>query len=367
MLHAVIMAGGAGTRFWPASRVALPKQLLPLAGERTMIQATVDRLRGLVAPQQVLVVTNERYVAPIREQLPELPAAGVLGEPCKRDTAPCIGLAAALIGRTDPEAVMVVCPADHVIQPDDAFRRALTHAVALVEAQPQRFVTLGIRPTYPAESFGYIQRGARLTAEPALGKSAAGEPAVYAVKKFREKPAAETARAYLESGDFYWNSGIFVWRAAAILAALERHAASIHAQVMRIAEAAERDDFPQVLQREFAAIEGRSIDYAVMEHYDDVAVVEAPFQWDDVGGWNALARLHPADSAGNVSVGRHLNLESADCLVRSQGEHLIVTVGLKDCIVVHTPDATLVADRGQEETLRKVVQELQERGWEKYV
>ena len=209
MLHAVIMAGGAGTRFWPASRAALTKQLLDLAGERTMIQATVDRLGEMVPPERLLVVTNRQLVEPMAQQLPLVPRAALIGEPCKRDTAPCVGLAALLVSHADPEATMVVMPADHVIAPDESFRAAIASAVAMVEAEPQRIVTFGIKPTYPAESYGYIERGEAL----------AGSQA-FRVAKFREKPKAEVAAEYLATGRFYWNAGIFVWKAKTILAAL---------------------------------------------------------------------------------------------------------------------------------------------------
>ena len=187
MLHAVIMAGGSGTRFWPESRSLRPKQLLRLVGERTMIQSTVDRLGDLAPPERTLVVTGASLVDEVWNQLPQLPPTSLVGEPCRRDTAPCIGLAALLVLRNDPQAIMAVMPADHVISPDEAFRRAIQQAQALVEAEPDRIVTFGIRPTYPAESFGYIERGEQLT-------SAAGAARVYRVKQFREKPKGDVAK-----------------------------------------------------------------------------------------------------------------------------------------------------------------------------
>jgi len=202
MLHAVIMAGGSGTRFWPLSRAATPKQLLQLTGKRSMIQMTVDRLGDLVGPDRTMIVTNRRQVASIAEQLPELASGAIVGEPCKRDTAPCIGLAANRVLRDDPNAVMAVMPADHVIEPDDVFQQAIRLAADLVEQSPGRIVTFGIKPTYPAEIFGYIHRGEALDEPPDGG--------VYRVEQFREKPDARAAAEYLESGEYYWNSGIFV-------------------------------------------------------------------------------------------------------------------------------------------------------------
>ncbi len=214
MLHAVIMAGGAGTRFWPASRANWPKQLLALVGPRTMIQSTVDRLAGLVPAERTWVVTNQRLTGAISEQLPLVAPEQILSEPCKRDTAPCIGLAALEIVRHDPEAVMAVMPADHVIQPESAFTKAIEFAARLVADDPEQIVTFGIVPTYPAQSFGYIERGAP------LASATGGEPAAYRVVQFREKPKADVARQYLDQGNFYWNAGIFVWRAQTILDSL---------------------------------------------------------------------------------------------------------------------------------------------------
>ncbi len=365
MLHAVIMAGGAGTRFWPASRVARPKQLLDLAGERTMIQATVERLAGLVPPERVLVVTNRILVDPIAEQLPQLPRAAIIGEPCKRDTAPCIGLASALVTRVDPEAITVVMPADHVIHSAERFQQTIAFAVELVQQQPERIVTFGIKPSYPAESFGYIERGDPIP-QPAGGDRQDVPPA-FAVNGFREKPSAEVAQQYLDAGSYYWNSGIFVWRPATIMAALERFEPDMYGHIAAIADAMGSDDYPAVLDREFAAIRGKSIDYAVMERYAPIVVVEAIFDWDDVGSWQSLTRMRGADPDGNTVVGRHLGLRTSGSIVRTDAQHLVVTLGVQDLIVVHTPDATLVANKHDEESIRQVVTWLKEHGWNEYL
>lgn len=361
MLHAVIMAGGSGTRFWPASRRAQPKQLLDLVGGQTMIQATVRRLGPLAPAERVLVVTNDRLVSAVREQLPELPAESVIGEPCKRDTAPCVGLAAMLVSRDDPDATMAVMPADHVIGPDATFQQAIRHAADLVERQPERIVTFGIRPTYPAETFGYIERSAPLS------ETADAAPATYRVAQFREKPSAEVAAQYIAAGSFYWNAGIFVWKARRILEELAEREPAMCARLRTIAAAVGTPGFDACLAAEFPQIEPKSIDYAVMEHAREIAVVEAPFQWDDVGNWQSLARQQGQDSAGNTLIGRHVGLNTRGTIVRTDQDHLVVTVGLEDMIVVHTPDATLVARKDQEEALRDVVKELEQRGWEEFL
>lgn len=377
MLHAVIMAGGTGTRFWPASRNDAPKQLLRLVGEATMLRQTVDRLGELAPKERQLVVTNVRLVDTIREQLPELPAGAVVGEPCKRDTAPCVGLAALLVSRDDPEATMVVMPADHVIRPAEKFQAAVRQAVALVDAAPGRIVTFGIKPTYAAEIFGYIHRGEALregeaSAEPHRKQPPAWQerrpPApAYRVRKFKEKPDAATAKTYLDSGEYYWNSGIFVWRAATILDALRQRQPEMLAHLQKIVDAWDAKDRDAVFEREFAAIQPISIDYAVMEHATEVAVIEAPFDWDDLGGWQSLARLVGQDQANNTVVGKHLGVDTNGAIVRTTDDHLVVTLGVKDVIVVHTPNATLVADKHNEEQIRKVVKRLEELGWSDYL
>ena len=357
MLHAIIMAGGAGTRFWPESRADTPKQLLQLAGERTMIQLTVDRLGDLTPSQRILVVTNQRLVDPIAEQLPHLPREAILGEPCKRDTAPCIGLAALVVSREDDDATMAVMPADHVIRPEAKFQAAIRAAAELVDREPERLVTFGVAPTYPAESFGYIERGEPL----------AGQSGVYAVRRFREKPDAKTATEYLAAGGFYWNAGIFVWKARTILTALEKHEPAMYAHLEAIAASFGTQEFNDVFRRQFSEIGGISIDYAVLENAEKIAVFEAPFEWDDVGSWQALARLRGIDESGNTIAAKHLGYHTTGTIVRGPADHLIVTLGISNCIVVHTPTATLVASKEKEEEIRQVVKELQERGWEEHL
>jgi mannose-1-phosphate guanylyltransferase len=319
-----------------------------------------------------MVVTNKRLVKSVRDQLPELPASAVVGEPCKRDTAPCIGLAALLVSREDPDATIVVMPADHVIKPAEKFQAAIQQAAALVDESPGRIVTFGIKPSYPAEIFGYIHRGERLREGEALaelGLEARREPRPpnYRVLQFKEKPDAVTAKKYVDSGEYYWNSGIFVWRASTILNALRQRQPEMLGHLQKIVDAWDAKDSATVFEREFAAIKPISIDYAVMEHATDVAVIEAPFDWDDLGGWQSLARLVGSDENGNTIVGTHLGLSTQGTIVRADDGHLVVTLGVKDCIIVHTPNATLVADKHSEEQIRQVVKKLEELGWSDYL
>ena len=360
MLHAVIMAGGAGTRFWPASRMNWPKQLLDLTGDGSMLQNTVARLEGVCTSDEIVVMTNHRLVDAIREQLPELPKAAIVGEPCKRDTAPCVGWAAQIVQHKDPNGTMVVLPADHVIGPKEKFQQAIRYALELVEENPKRIVTFGIRPSYPAETFGYIERADPLPSR--HGMTAA------TVRCFREKPNAEQAAEYLATGQFYWNSGIFIWKAQTIFNALQEFEPTMAGHLQAIGEAIGSAEQQTVLEREFAAIEGTSIDYAVMERYqEEICVIEAPFDWDDLGGWQASARLLGADDDGNTRVGRTIAIDTSNTIIRTDDQHVVAALGMKNCIIVHTPNATLVANKNDEESIREVVKQLKEMGWHEYL
>jgi mannose-1-phosphate guanylyltransferase len=323
-----------------------------------MIQSTVARLGDLVPSSHLLVVTSRQLVPAIRKQLPRLAAHAILGEPCPRDTAPCIGLAAAWVCRQDQEGTMLVLPSDHVITPDNVFREAVAAATEFVEENPQTLMTFGIRPTYPAESFGYIQRGSPLST---------GAVNAFRVTRFHEKPSANLAQQYLDAGTFYWNSGIFVWKARTILDELGRHQPRMLRHIYAIADAIGTPHFDSIFESEFAAIQRTSIDYAVMEKAADVAVTEAPFQWDDVGSWQALQRLLRTDADGNTIVGKCVAIDTQGTIIRGDQQHLIATVGLRDCIVVHTPNATLVASKHHEESIRRIVKALEEKGWQDYL
>lgn len=354
MLHVVIMAGGSGTRFWPESRRARPKQFLQLAGERTLLQDTYERCRPLVPPERVWVVTNERLAAGTREQLPDLPAGNVLIEPCARNTGPCVGLAAWRLLQDDPEAVMAVLPADHVIRPDDVFRTALLGAVRLVGEDGNRLVLFGVRPTYAATGYGYIERGERL---------ASGD--AHQVATFREKPDVETAGRYVAAGRFLWNCGIFVWRAERIRQAIAEHQPRTGELLAQIGAHMGRPTYAATLAEAFPRMEPVSIDVAVLERDSGSVVMEAPFAWDDVGSWLAMSRLHGADADGNTVIGLHAGVDTQDCIIRSSGDHLVATIGIRDCVIVHTPDATLVARKDDESSIRRLIELLQERGHER--
>jgi mannose-1-phosphate guanylyltransferase len=362
MLHAVVMAGGSGTRFWPQSRAALPKQFLRLFGEETLLAATLSRVGAWIPPERWWVVTNKAHAEQTRRQLPALPAGNILQEPCGRNTAPCIGLAALAVAARDAEAIMLVMPADHFVPDPSAFRQAVERAVAIVRDQPEALILFGVRPTYACVSFGYIERG-----EPLAGSSAEKPAGAWRVASFREKPDRARAEEFFAAGRFYWNSGIFVWRAATILEALERFEPEISKALQRLAPAVGTPDWESALAAEFPKMKSISIDYAVLERADNVCVLEAPFEWDDVGSWQALARRRATDAAGNTVVGAFCGVESSGCIVSTTGDHLVATIGLTDCVIVHTPDATLVARRDDEEGIRKLIQLLRERGHERFL
>jgi len=358
MLHALIMAGGGGTRFWPRSRQTRPKQFLTLTGDRTLLQLAFDRGEGLTSAEGVWIITSAMHRAETARQLPNLAADQIIGEPCGRDTAACIGLGAALIARQDPSAIMLVMPADHVIEPVHEFRRAVHVAQQMADEHPAALITFGIVPTYPATGYGYIHRGLEIAYRQGIR--------AYRVNRFREKPKPDEAERYLVSGEYYWNSGIFVWKAATILAELGERRPKLLAAVQRIAEAWSTPDRENVLRREYEALERISIDFAVMEQAKQVVVVQAPYRWDDVGSWLALERLHPQDADGNTVLATHCGLDTKGCVIVSDPGQLVATVGVKNLLIVQDGDATLVADRSQEATVKQLVDLLKKKGLESY-
>ncbi|HLJ12795.1 MAG TPA: mannose-1-phosphate guanylyltransferase [Planctomycetaceae bacterium] len=365
MLYLVIMAGGSGTRFWPESRRARPKQFLTLAGERSLLVQAADRCRTWIPTANMRVVTNAAHAAETSRQLPELAREHILLEPCGRNTAPCIGLAAWQIWRNDPDAVVLVTPADHLIRPESEFRATVERALGLIDRQPRASVLLGIEPSYPATGYGYIERG-----EPA----SAGEGGASRVRSFREKPTLETARRFLAGGNFVWNSGIFVWRAARILELLKEFQPAIYDGLERLERSAQSHGWEAALKDEFPRMPSISIDYGVLEPLaarnspdDGVFVVPASFEWDDVGSWQALPGVLGTDDEGNTSSGMTCQIDTKGCVIRSTASHLVATIGLTDFVVVHTADATLIAPKGDESAIRKLVALLEERGYERFL
>jgi mannose-1-phosphate guanylyltransferase len=359
MLHAIIMAGGSGTRFWPKSRRDRPKQLLNLYGDATMLQQTVARIAPLVPADRVVIVTGADQAAATRAQLSQLPPGNIVAEPCPRDTAPCVGLAAWIVRRRDPDGTMIVMPADHVIEPAETFLNTVKAAVAVIEDDPSALVTFGIKPTRPETGYGYIERGELL-------ETRDGVP-VNRVVQFREKPDRETAERFLTSGNFAWNSGIFLWKARTILEELERHQPRLAASLGRVGSAlgtpAERD----VLAEEYPRMDRRPIDKAVMEKASNVRVLEVRYDWNDVGDWRALASLLPRDAQGNATQGDVLARDTTDSILVSDDGGLIAALGLDDVVIIQSGKATLVARRDQLDKLKALVEGLAEKGYGAYL
>ncbi len=357
-LFAVIMAGGSGTRFWPVSRRRRPKQLLPIGGDLPLVQRTSERLRPLIPPERQLIVTSERYADAVRDMLPDVPPEQVLGEPVGRDTAPCIGLASRVVAQLDPEATVVAMPSDHIIRPEDTFRERLRTAGHALAARPEALLVFGIQPDRPATGYGYLRQGAALDAYDGH--------TVFALDGFVEKPDAERAAAMLAEGGYLWNAGLFAFRPPALDAAFRRHLPALVEPLGRMARAFGREEFDRVLSREFTNLSAISIDYGVMEKVDGALLLPLPLHWDDVGAWESLRALHDADAAGNVAVGDTLLDGASECVVMAR-DGVVAVRGVSGLIVVHTPDATLVCRRDDEQGVKAIVEALTERGLEKYL
>jgi len=347
-----ILAGGSGTRFWPLSTRARPKQFLRLLGDRSLLQESFRRALLLTTADRVLVLTNEDFVPQVREQLPELPSWNVLGEPLRRDTAAAICLAAVVQERMWGRAVNVVLTSDHRIAPDEEFARVMLSAARAAAASACLY-TIGIRPAYPATGYGYLRRGPLLFTEAGLRH--------HVVEGFREKPNQEVAEQYVASGDYLWNSGMFVWRNDVLLAAFERF---LPKHVRAIGDACTAGvPAREVLLRAFEQLAAVSIDYAIMEQASDVRMVEAAFDWNDLGGWPALRRYLEQDEAGNAYRGRLAALDAGGNLVFCENEdELVALAGVSGLVVVRAGSKTLILPCSRAEELKRLVGFLDERG-----
>jgi mannose-1-phosphate guanylyltransferase len=359
-MYVVILAGGSGTRFWPLSRRKTPKQLMSVFGGRSMLQRTVERVLPL-KPKRVLVVTNALQAEETARQLKEYQRGAridIIEEPVGRNTAPAIGLAASIIARYDPDGVMVVLPADHYIVQENEFQATVLRGQKA--ALNGYLVTLGIRPSRPETGYGYIE------ADTALRGSGP-----FPVKRFVEKPSIEKALEFLESGNFYWNSGMFMWRVDVILDMVLAFMPQLAAALARLTfsdDIWELEDLKPQIEAIYGDISGESIDYGVMEKADNVVVIPAEFGWSDVGSWSALPEVIEADSAGNVIIrtSRGVNIDSGNCLVCG-GDKLVALVGIRDTIVVDTNDALLVCAKERAQDVKRVVEELEKRGLTEYL
>lgn len=343
---ALIMAGGRGERFWPKSRISMPKQFLSLTGDgKTMIQMTVDRILPIVDIEDIFIATNRAYKDIVAEQLPNLPRANILCEPIGRNTAPCIGLGAVHTAKKYGDAVMYVLPSDHLITHAQIFRKTLSDAAAVAE-QGDNLVTIGITPTYPETGYGYI----RFDPERTLGPS-------FPVERFVEKPNIETAREYVRSQQYLWNSGMFTWKVSTILGDMERYMPETCQGLMRIQDAIGTDEQDAVLEREFHAFRSESIDYGVMEKAENIYILSGSFGWDDVGSWLAIERLQQRNEFGNVVTGNVVSINTRNTIIQGS-QKLLATVGVEDLIIIDTDDAMLICDKNSTAEIKKIIENL---------
>ena len=358
-MYAVIMAGGKGTRFWPKSREKMPKHLLDIVSAKTIIQETVERIAPLIPEENILIVTGESHADELMRQVPRIPRENIIVEPLGRNTAPCIGLAALHIKRKSPHAVMVVLPADHLITDASRFRRLLSSACKIAN-RGDCLLTIGIKPTSPETGYGYIERGS-------LHAKVKGTD-VFAVKSIREKPPLKQAKAFLKKGDFYWNSGMFVWRVDTILEAIEQWLPQIYDGLLEIESAIGIEGEKEALRRVYKKIPSISIDYGVMEKADNILLIEGDFGWSDIGSWDALWEVSYKDENGNAANCRDLfiGVDTRNSLIHGSGK-LVVLLGVEDLIVVDAEDSLLICKRGSSQDVKKVVEILENKKKKEYL
>ncbi|MGZ6237960.1 MAG: mannose-1-phosphate guanylyltransferase [Syntrophales bacterium] len=358
-MYAVIMAGGKGTRFWPKSRERMPKHLLDIVSPRTIIQETIERIAPLIPKENILIVTGESHADELMRQVPHIPQENIIIEPLGRNTAPCIGLASLYIRRKSPHDVMVVLPADHLIEDASRFRNLLSIAADMA-SRGDYLVTIGIRPTGPETGYGYIEKGD-------LRAAINGEN-IYAVKSIREKPPLKQAKAFLKKGGFYWNSGMFVWNVETILRAIEKWLPQIHEGLIRMEDAVGTEGEREAVRRVYQTIPSISIDYGVMEKADNILLIDGDFGWSDMGSWDALWEVSNKDENGNAMNCRDLfiGVNARNSLIHSPRK-LVTLLGVEDLIVVDTEDSLLICKRGSSQDVKKVVEILEEKKKKEYL
>lgn len=358
MLYAVIMAGGSGTRFWPWSRKKTPKQLLKITGQDTMIKQTVNRIIDKISSENIYVVTTACLADSIKAELSQIPAKNIISEPFGRNTAACIGLAATIIFNRDANAVMAVMTADHIIEPPDLFLKALQCAEKLA-TETNALITFGIKPNEPSVNYGYIQRS-----EDMINFQ---DFRIYDVKCFTEKPDRATAEGFVQSGEYYWNSGIFVWSVSTILDNIKTLMPELSQGLARIGRSIDTPDESNIIYNEYEKFDNISIDYGVMEKASNVKIIEADFRWDDVGSWLAIERLNNSDQDNNTILSKHCGIDTHGNIIIGDNEHLIATINISDMIIVSTKDVTMVCNKNNAEDIKKLTDLLKERGYDCYL
>jgi mannose-1-phosphate guanylyltransferase len=353
MLWAVIMAGGSGTRFWPESRAKKPKQFLPIFGEKTLFEQTLDRVKSLIPASRALVVTNQAYVPQVRK-LCKVPSSQIIGEPVGRNTAPCTILAAALIAKKDPEAILDILPSDHRIGKEPLFRASL-QAASEIAAREGLPVTFGMKPTQAHTGYGYLEMDEPFTKHKKFQ--------FYRLKRFHEKPNQDKAEHFLKAGNFLWNSGMFVWRADKLLEAAKKFLPEAYNLSLKMSSG----NFQKQLKRDYSKMPNISIDYALMEKLTgQILTLPIDLDWHDLGGWPAFSELWQMDAKKNVIQGNALVLEGSGNIVKA-GKKLVATLGVHDLVIVDTDDALLICPKEQSESIRKIVAALKEKKLERYL
>ncbi|MDR0932346.1 MAG: NTP transferase domain-containing protein [Victivallales bacterium] len=347
-VYAVVMAGGKGERFWPQSRIARPKQFLNLLGDITMIELTLDRLRPFLPVENILVITNQEYTEALRKLLPFLPAENVIGEPCMRDTAPCAALGAGIIrARGGDDAVMILLPADHLIERTCDFGSLLVDVATCACENPRWIYTIGVVPTEPATWYGYIRCGEEI--------KSAGETRLFKSLGFREKPDSATAETFLADGHYRWNCGIFLFQIQALQTEFKRQCPELSEMLEKTCEFEQSGELTGKLPDLYARQKKLSIDYAVMENALHVAVAECRFDWDDIGSWTALRNHLTSDDNGNVATGLFVGLDSRNLIVSGKSDHLVAAIGVEDLVIVETPDVTLICRTEQAQRIKELL------------
>lgn len=347
-IYALILAGGSGERFWPLSRRNRPKQLLRLVSERTLLEETIARLDGLVPPERILILTNVEQEKSVRDLLKHFPKENIIAEPAKRDTAAAVALGAGWVAARDHAATMLVLPADHVIADREAFQQTMKTA-AVAAQETGSLVTIGIKPTWACPGFGYIEQG------DAVRLRDGGKIAVNRVIRFREKPNMDLAESFLRKGNFRWNAGMFVWSVPTVLSEFNRHAPELADFISQVRSP---KNLEKILRDRFASLPRISFDYAIMEKADRVLVVEASFDWDDVGSWQAVARYFKKDAQGNAANRPLTALDSSENIIFNDGDTTIALLGVRNLIVVRTGDAILICHRHEAERIKNLVAKL---------
>lgn len=356
-MYVAIIAGGSGTRLWPRSRQAKPKQFQSLYSDSTLLQETVKRLEPMVRHEDICVIANCSHEPIVKEQLPWLPDANWIGEPVGRDTAPAVGVIATILHHRDPEAVILVTPADHVIAKEARFRHLLKVAEQIAAEGPN-VVTIGIRPTGPETGYGYIQM--------AETHRTVDDIDVHDVVTFKEKPDLKTAEEYVSSWHYVWNSGMFIWSAKTILDLFQRHAPDIYKLLMRLDAALGTPDEAHVFAEVYEEFPRISVDYAILEHAENIHVIPASIGWNDLGSWSSLHEIMESDEDGNTVVGHHVGVDTHNCLIHSK-DRLVATVGLDNLIIVDAGDVLLVLPSGRSQDIKALLEALKKQGKENYL